>query len=169
MSDEGTVMPDKEAKAETLDESRLEMAILASVVADRSLLLKAMDEGFDVSLFRSSPGRLVATLLTEMRDEGVRAEDLLVLRSKLEERGQLSPQVLQYLDVLSRITPPPPERIASYIDFLRERAGRELVGGLAKDMEAFSQGQNAKRASVFDFSEHCIQRLGTSNTTWMWR
>ena len=154
-----TVMMNKEGKAGTPDENRLEMAILASVVGDRLFLVKAMDEGFDVSLFSSGPARLVASIMTELRDEGIRATDLLVLRSKLEERGQLSPQVLQYLDVLSRIAPQPPERIASYIDFLRERAGRELMGNLAKDLEAFSQGQDCKRASVFDFSEQCIQRL----------
>ena len=153
-----TIKPN-EVKAGIADETRLEIAILASVVADRLLLLKAMDEGFDASLFHSAPGRLIASTLTEMRDEGAQGMDLLVLRSKLEERGQLSPQVLQYLDLLSRIPPQPVDRIASYLDFLRERAGRELMGSLARDMEAFSQGQNAKRASVFDFSEHCIQRL----------
>lgn len=159
MSDTVTAnSPDQAVKASP-DQHRLEMAILASVIGDRLLLVKAMDEGLDVSLFGSAPARLVAAILMEMRDEGLQATDLLVLRGKLEQRGQLSPQVLQYLDLLSRLAPQPPERITSYIDFLRERAGRELLGGLAKDMEAFTQGLDGRRASVFDFSEHCIQRL----------
>jgi replicative DNA helicase len=157
MSD--TVVVDKDLKARSSDENRLEAAVLASVAGQRLFLMQAMDEGFDVSLFRSGPARLIASLLTDMRDEGLQATDLLVVRGKLEERGQLTPQVLQYLDALSRIAPQPAERIVSYIDFLRERAGRELVGSLAKDMEAFSQGRDGKRASVFDFSEQCIQRL----------
>jgi replicative DNA helicase len=154
-----TILTEKEGIVGTPDEQRMEMAILASAVSDRLFLVRAMDEGFDVSLFRTPSARLIASLLTDMRDEAVQATDLLVVRSKLEERGQLSPQVLQYLDALSRTLPPPSERVLSYFDFLRERAGRELMATLAKDMEEFSQSRDGKRASVFDFSERCIQRL----------
>lgn len=153
------MLTEKQGVVGTPDEQRMEMAILVSAVGDRLFLVRAMDEGFDVSLFRSPPARLIASLLTDMRDEVLQATDLLVLRSKLEERGQLAPQVLQYLDALSRTLPPPPERVLSYLDFLRERAGRELMGGLAKDMEEFSHSRDGNRASVFDFSERCIQRL----------
>ncbi len=149
----------QQAKTGASDENRLEIAILASVVGDRPLLLRAMDEGFDASLLRSAPARLIAAILTDLLNEGLQATDLLVLRGKLEERGQLSPQVLQYLDVLARTAPQPADRIAPYIDFLRERAGRQLLGTLANDMEAFSEGRDGRRGSVFDFSEHCIQRL----------
>lgn len=142
-----------------LDENHLEMAILASVISDRFLLLKALDDGFDASLFRSVIGQLLASTLVGLRDEGLPGTDLLVLRSKLEDRGQLSPQVLAYLEGLSRMLPAPPDQVGSYLDFLKERAGRELLGHLAEEMGLFAQGGQGGRLSLTDFSGSCIERL----------
>ena len=141
------------------DDSRLEMAVLASVISDRFLLLKALDEGLDATLFRSAPGQLLASTLSGLRDEGMQGTDLLMLRGKLEQRGQLSPPVVAYLDALSRIPPVAPERVASYLDFLKERAGREVIGRLAEEMELFTRSGQGGRTSVTDFSGSCIERL----------
>jgi replicative DNA helicase len=154
-----TMVADNQAKTGSQDENRLEMAVLASVISDRSLFLRALDEGFDSSLFRSPAARLVTSLLMEMRDEGIQGVDLLMLRSKLQERGQLSPQVLQYLEAMSRIAPQPAERLSSYVDFLRERAGRQLIGTLAREMEAFARSVDAGPGRTLGFAEDCIQRL----------
>jgi len=154
-----TNVVERKANGASLDENRLEMAVLASVINDRALFLKALDGGFDASLFRSTTGKLLSSLLIEVMDEGVQGVDLLVLRSKLQERGQLSPQVVQYLEVLSRISPQPAERFGSYIDFLRERASREVIGSLAKEMESFAWNHDSRHGQVFEFAEHCVQRL----------
>ena len=141
------------------EEIRVEMHVLAGVVADPVFLVRAIDEGFDVALFRSGPAKRVASLLMELREDGVHSADLLLVRSRLDERGQLSPQTVLYLEELSRVPSQSWDRLLSYIELLRERAGRQLLGGLAKEMEVFSEGTDGKRLSVMDYSEQCIQRL----------
>jgi replicative DNA helicase len=137
---------------------RLEVAVLSAVLADRFQLLKAMEEGFDAAFFHSRPARIVAETLMGLRDDGLQSADLLVLRGKLDERGQLGPEVLEFLDQLARQRDEDPGRLPAHLQYLRERRGRELIGELGREMEHFS-GKEGAKASIEQFSEECMSRL----------
>lgn len=66
------VMTNREANIEASEESRLEVAILASILAERKVLVRGMDAGFDASLFQTGAGKLVASQLSDMQTKACR-------------------------------------------------------------------------------------------------
>ena len=79
----------------------VEMAVLAAISSDRYLLEKVLDEGFHPQLLHSPIARLIADTLAALREQSLNAVDPIIVKSKLEEHGQFSPQVKEYMETMS--------------------------------------------------------------------
>lgn len=109
------------------DSVDVEMSVLTAISTDRFLLEKMLDEGFHAQLLHSPAARLIAEVLAAFREETINAADPLLVKSKLEERGQFSPQVKEYVDAMSRLRLPQLDRLLAYLDLLKDRQARERL------------------------------------------
>lgn len=135
----------------------LEQAILIAISGDRYLLNKAVDEGFEPELMRSSPGRIVATTLMSLRDQGVTTIDALLLKTQIEERGMATPQVTEYLEKLTRFRPPPLVQMMSYLELLKDRSSRERLVELASRIQAYASQRETTNKPVVEFMADALQ------------
>jgi len=142
--------------AESVD---VEMAVLAAIASDRYLLEKALDEGFNPQLLHSAIARLLAESLSSLREQSLNAVDLIILKSKLEERGQFSPQVNQYVDAMSRLRPPKLDQLLSYLDLLKDRQARERLMKLGASLEAYARERHAGQGTLSEFTAGALQEL----------
>ncbi len=136
----------------------LEQAVLIAISSDRYLLNKAVDEGFEPELLRSSPGRVVATMLLSLRDQGVATIDALLLKAQIEERGLGTPQVTEYLEKLMRFRPPQLDQMMSYLELLKDRSSRERLGELASKIQAYALQRETSKPIV-EFTADALQEL----------
>jgi hypothetical protein len=119
--------------AETID---VEMAFLTGISSDRYLLEKVLDEGFHPELLRSATARLLAETLANLREQSSKAIDPILLKTTLEARGQFSPQVAQYLEVISLLQPPKTDQLLAYLDLLKDRQARQQLLELGSRLQA---------------------------------
>jgi replicative DNA helicase len=122
--------------AESID---VEMAMLSAISSDRYLLEKVLDEGFHPNLLHSPPARLIAETLSALREQSLAAVDFLLIKSKLEQQGLFSPQVKEYLESVSRLRPPQPDQVLSYLDLLKDRQARERLMTLGASVESYAK------------------------------
>lgn len=141
---------------ETID---VEMAMLSAISSDRYLLEKVLDEGFHPNLLYSSPARLIAETLSALREQSLAAVDFLIIKSKLEQQGLFSPQVKEYLDSISRLRPPQPDQVLSYLDLLKDRQARERLLRLGESVESYAKSRHPGQAALSDFTAQAIQEL----------
>jgi replicative DNA helicase len=137
----------------------VEMAVLAAISNDRYLLEKVLDQGFHPQLLHSSIARLIAETLTALREQSLNAVDLMILKSKLDERGQLSPQVEEYLEAITRIRAPQPDQLLSYLDLLKDRQARERLLKLGMSLESYAKERQSGQAGLSDFTAGAVQEL----------
>lgn len=137
----------------------VEMAILVAISTDRYLLEKVLDEGFHPQLLHSSIGRLIAETLAALRDQNLNAVDLMIVKSKLEEHGQYSPQVKEYVETMSHLRPPQLDQLLSYLDLLKDRQGRERLLKLGMSLEAYAKERQAGQPSLSDLAAGAVQEL----------
>jgi len=137
----------------------VEMAVLAAISTDRYLLEKLLDEGFHAQLLHSATARLVAEVLAALREQSINAVDPLLVRSKLEERGQFSPQVKEYVDAMSRLRPPPLDQLLAYLDQLKDRQARERLLKLGLSLESFAKERRPGQGGLSDFAAGAVQEL----------
>jgi replicative DNA helicase len=141
------------------DSVDVEMAVLAAISTDRYLLEKVLDEGFHPHLLHSSTGRLIAETLGALREQNLNAVDLIILKSKLEERGQFSPQVKEYVETLARVRAPQLDQLLSYLDLLKDRQGRERLLKLGMSLEAYAKERQTGQPSLSDLAAGAVQEL----------
>lgn len=137
----------------------LELAVLIAISNDRYLLNKAVDEGFRPELLRSSPGRIVATTLMALRDQGVATIDALLLKAQIEERGMATPQVTEYLEKLTRFRPPQLDQMMSYLELLKDRSSREWLAELGSKIQAYASQRETSDKPIVEFTADALQEL----------
>jgi replicative DNA helicase len=141
---------------ETID---VEMAVLAAISNDGYLLEKAFDEGLDAQFFRSPAARLLMETLALLRGQSVKAIDPLLVRTSVTERGQMSPQVEQYLATMGRVRPPRPDQLLAYLDLLKDRWARERLMRLGSTIEGYARERRADQPPVAEFTDTIFQEL----------
>lgn len=141
------------------EDTDIEMAVVAAISTDRYSLEKLIDEGFHPGMLHSSEARLVGEVLVGLRGQSLNAIDALVVRSKLEERGQFSPQVREYMDNMSRLRPPQLDQLLSYLDLLKERQARERLLKLGMSFESFAKERRPGQGSLTEFAAGAMQEL----------
>ena len=141
---------------ETVD---VEMAVLVGVSSDRYLLEKALDEGFHAQLLHSGPARLVAETLAGFREQSLKAVDLLLVKTTLQERGQCSPQVAQYLDAMTRVRPPKMDQLLIYLELLKDRQARERLLALGTRLETYARERTPGQTALPEFTANAMQEL----------
>jgi len=141
---------------ETID---VEMALLVGVSSDRYLLEKALDEGFHTQLLHSGPARLVAETLAGFREQSLKAVDLLLVKTTLQERGQCSPQVAQYLDAMTRVRPPKMDQLLTYLELLKDRQARERLLALGTRLETYAREHTPGQATLPELTATAMQEL----------
>ena len=137
----------------------VEMAVLSAIASDRYLLEKVLDEGFHPQLLHSAPARLIADVLNRLREQNLNAIDILIVKSKLEERGQLSPQVKEYVETLTRVRPPQLDQLLSYLDLLKDRQARQRLLKLGMSLESYAKERQPGQAAFSDFAAGAVQEL----------
>ncbi len=141
------------------DQDALEISVLAAVSSDPYLLSKAVEEGFRADLLCSPAARTIASMLMAFRNQPGVAIDLLVLKSKLEENNLLTPQVSEYLEVVSRTATPQPDQLLSYLEILKDRRARGELLKLADRLAHYSRGEADVETPVADFTAGALQEL----------
>jgi len=142
--------------SETID---VEMAVLVGISSDRYLLEKALDEGFHPLLLHSGAARLIAEMLASLREQSLKAVDLLLVKTTLEERGQHSPQVAQYLETMSRVRPPRADQLLAYLELLKDRQARERLLRLGMQLETYARERTPAQAALPEFTATAMQEL----------
>jgi replicative DNA helicase len=137
----------------------IEMAFLSAIASDRYSLEKVLDEGFHPQLLHSAIARLIAEALSSIREQSLTAIDLLILASKLEQQGVLSPQVKEYMDAMGRLRPPQLDQVLSYLDLLKERQARERLLKLGTSLESYAKQRQPDRRPLAEFTSAAIQEL----------
>lgn len=137
----------------------VEMAVLAAISSDRYLLEKVLDEGFHPQLLHSSTARLIAEALAALREQSLNAVDLLILKSRLEEHGQFSPQVKEYVETMSRVRSPKLDQLLSYLDLLKDRQARERLLKLGMSLETYAKERQPGQAGLSDLAAGAVQEL----------
>lgn len=137
----------------------LELAVLIAVANDHYLLNKAVDDGFRPELMQSKPARVVAAIVLSLRDQGVSNIDPLLLRVQLEERGLATPQLIEYVEKMSRFRPPQLDQLISYLELLKDRASRESLASLASKMQGYASQREVNRKPIVDFTADALQEL----------
>lgn len=137
----------------------VEMAVLAAISSDRYMLEKVLDEGFHPQLLHSPAARLVAETLSTLREQSLAAVDLLIVKSKLEQQGLSSPQVMEYLEAMSRLRPPQLDQLLSYLDLLKDRQARERLVKLGTSLESYAKQRQPGQTGLSDFTAGAIQEL----------
>jgi replicative DNA helicase len=137
----------------------VEIWLLAGIASDRFLLEKALDEGFHPQLLEAPLARRMAETLVRLREESLNAVDLVVLRARLEELGQLSPEVKQYFETMSQIRAPRLDQLLSYMDLLKDRRARERLLKLGKSIESYAQSPQSGRGALSDITANAIEEL----------
>ncbi|MGB6877338.1 MAG: DnaB-like helicase C-terminal domain-containing protein [Candidatus Acidiferrales bacterium] len=137
----------------------VEMAVLAAISSDRYLLEKVLDEGFHPQLLHSATARLIAETLAALREQSLSAVDLIILKSKLEDHGQFSPQVKEYLEGMTRIRPPRLDQLLSYVDLLKDRQARERLLKLGVTLESYAKERQPGQAGFSDLAAGAVQEL----------
>jgi len=137
----------------------VEMVVVAAISTDRYLLEKLLDEGFQPQLLHSATARLIAEVLTGLREQSPNAIDPLIVKSKIEERGQLSPQVGAYLDTMNRLRLPKLDSLLSYLDVLKDRQARERLLRLGTSLESYAKERQTGQPSLSEFSAGAMQEL----------
>jgi replicative DNA helicase len=137
----------------------VEMAMLAAIATDRYLLRKVLDEGFHPQLLHSGTARLIAEILNGLREQSLNAIDLLIVKSKLEERGQYSPQVKEYVDAMSRVRAPQLDQLLSYLDLLKERQARHQLLKVGTSIESYAKERQPGQPTLVDFTAGAVQDL----------
>ena len=137
----------------------VELAVLAAVSSDRYLFSKAVEEGFRAELFYLPAVRLLASTLLALSNQPGAAIDLLVLRSKLEEGGLLSPQVWEYLEALRNTPTPQLDQLVAYLEILKDRESRGRLLELAGQITEYAQGRAETETSVANFTANAFDRL----------
>jgi replicative DNA helicase len=143
----------------TPDSVDVEMAVLAAISADRYLLEKVLDEGFHSQLLHSSTARLIAEVLSALREQSLNAVDALIVKSKLEDRGQFSPQVKDYWETMGRVRPPKLDQLLSYLDLLKDRQARERLLKLGTSLESYAKERQPGQGPLSDFAAGAVQEL----------
>ena len=137
----------------------VEMAVLASISSDRYLLEKLLDEGFHPQLLHSSTARLIAETLAALREQSLNAVDPIIVKSKLEEHGQFSPQVKEYFETMSRVRPPKLDQLLSYLDLLKDRQARERLLKLGISLESYAKERQSGQPGLSDVAAGAVQEL----------
>ena len=137
----------------------VEMVVLAGIANDRYSLEKLLDEGFHPQLLHSSTARLIADVLVELREQSLSAVDPIIVKTKLEERGQFSPQVQEYLTAMSHVRLPQLDQLLSYLDLLKDRQARQRLLKLGMSVEAYAKERQPGQASLSDFAAGAVQEL----------
>jgi replicative DNA helicase len=137
----------------------VEMAVLAAISSDRYLLEKLLDEGFHAQLLHSSTARLIAETLGALREQSLNAVDLIIVKSKLEEHGQFSPQVKEYLETMARVRRPQLDQLLSYLDLLKDRQARERLLKLGMSLESYAKERQPGQAGLSDLAAGAVQEL----------
>jgi replicative DNA helicase len=141
------------------DKTDLELAVLIAIASDRYLLNKAVDEGFRPELLHSAPARALAAVLLSLREQGVSTIDSLLLKTQAEERGLATPQVVEYLESMSRFRPPQLDQLMSYLELLKDRTSRERLLGLAAKIQGYASQRDATNKPIVDFTGDALQEL----------
>jgi replicative DNA helicase len=137
----------------------IEMVILAAISSDRYLLAKAIDEGFNAKLLHSPTGQLLASTLVDLREQKIGALDHLLLKAKIEERGQLSPQVGLFLEAMGQVPIPRLDQLLSYLDLLKDRHARERLRKLAERIQAYARERQPGQPALAEFTAGTFQEL----------
>ncbi|HTT19427.1 MAG TPA: hypothetical protein VMG82_10800, partial [Candidatus Sulfotelmatobacter sp.] len=137
----------------------VEMTVVAAIANDRYSLEKLIDEGFHPQLLHSSQASLIADVLVSLREQNLHAVDPLIVKSKLDERGQFSPQMKEYMDAMGRVRPPELDQLLSYLDLLKDRQARERLLKLGVSLESFAKERQAGRGGLAEFTAGAIQEL----------
>jgi len=137
----------------------LETAVLIAIASDPYLLNKAIDEGFRPELFQAAPARTLATILLSLREQGVTTIDPLLLKTQAEERGLATPQVIEYLERLSRFRPPQLDQLMAYLELLKDRSSRERLLGLAAKIQGYASQRDSGPKPIVDFTADALQEL----------
>ena len=137
----------------------VEMAVLAAISSDRYLLEKLLDEGFHPQLLHSSTARLIAETLAALREQSLNAVDPIIVKSKLEEHGQFSPQVKEYFETMSRVRPPKLDQLLSYLDLLKDRQARERLLKLGISLESYARERQPGQPGLSDVAAGAVQEL----------
>jgi replicative DNA helicase len=142
--------------AESVD---VELAVLAAISSDRYLLEKVLDEGFHPQLLHSLTARVIAETLAALREQSLNAVDPIIVKSKLEEHGQFSPQVKEYLETMSRVRPPQLDQLLSYLDLLKDRQARERLLKLGMSLESRAKERLSGQGGLSDVAAGAIEEL----------
>jgi replicative DNA helicase len=143
----------------TSDHGDLELAVLAAVSSDRYLFSKAVEEGFRAELFYLPAARLIGSTLLALCSQPGISVDLLVLKSKLEENGLLTPQVAECLEALRNTPVPQLDQLVAYLEILKDRETRARLLKLADRIAQYAHGQAETETSVADFTAKAFEGL----------
>jgi replicative DNA helicase len=142
--------------AESVD---VEVAVLAAISSDRYLLEKVLDEGFHAQLLHSPIARLIAETLAVLREQSLHAVDPIIVKSKLEEHGQFSPQVKEYMETMAQVRAPRLDQLLSYLDLLKDRQARERLLKLGMSLESYARERQPGQAGLSDIAAGAVQEL----------
>ena len=137
----------------------VEMTVVAAISNDRYSLEKLIDEGFHPQLLHSSQARLIAEVLVTLREQNLKAVDTLVVKSKLEERGQFSPQMNDYMHAMDRTRPPQLGQLLAYLDLLKDRQARERLLKLGVSLQSFAKERRPDQVSLSEFTAGAVHEL----------
>jgi len=137
----------------------LEMAVLIGIASDPYLLNKAVDEGFQPTLLQSSPARVLGTVLLALRAQGVTTIDPLLLKTQAEERGQATPQVLEYLERMTRFRPPQLDQLMAYLELLKDLSSRKRLLALASKIQGYASQKDSDGRRIVDFTADALREL----------
>jgi replicative DNA helicase len=137
----------------------MEISLLAAILHDRFTQAKVVDEGFRPDLLETPAVQTTATVLLLLREEGVATIDPLILRSRLEERGELTTEVAALVDATARISPPPLDQVMAYLEVLKDRASRRRLRTLGTSLQDYAQHEGPGRAPVSEFTANALQEL----------
>lgn len=137
----------------------MEVVLLAALARDRFVLGKVVDEGFRADLLGSRAAQTVAAALLLLREEGAGGIDPLMLRARLEERGELSTEVTTLLDAVAAARPPALDQVMAYLEVLKDRASRARLWKLGAALQEYAQQRGPGQPPVTEFTANALEEL----------
>jgi len=119
-----------------MDYHEIEAALISGFLRDRHLFTIALNEGFHAELIATPVARRLVKALFDLYGRNSAVDDVAV-RAYLDDHGLLSPDMDRYLSAVAARTPPNAGQVVGFLDLLKARESRELLGRVYDDLGAF--------------------------------
>ena len=137
----------------------MEVVLLAALARDRFVLAKAVDEGFRAELLGSKAAQTVAAALLLMKNEGTAGLDPLMVRARLDERGELGTEVATLLESVAATRAPALDQVMAYLEVLKDRASRARLWKLGAVLQEYAQHREPGQQGVTEFTANALGEL----------